>query len=374
MKKQILQLTFVAVFLGSLLAAGMCIFLLPQRKFSENENRYLAQLPSWNKSDICKGNMQKDLEEAVDDQFYQRDEWMALSTKLEKLWGKNLIHGVYMGKEGYYFQQELDSQLSEKRIDLNVQILERLKETVGEERFTALLVPSPGQVLKKQMPKWSVLYDAEGVKRKLKNNLGTSYLEVQASLEEADEEVYFHTDHHWNLYGAYVAYGQYAQKIGLPVDSYASFAPRLASDSFLGTLYSKVLESNPKKDDLYLVTALPKNLRVTVNKKHYKSIYQMKQLEKKDKYAVYFGGNYGYVSIENPKAKKKETLVIVKDSFAHSFVPFLIKDYQKIILLDLRYYNGPVSKILEDNSKSQVLFLMEMSNFAKEENLYKLLH
>ena len=53
MKKQILQLTFVAVFLGSLLAAGMCIFLLPQRKFSENENRYLAQLPSWNKSDIC---------------------------------------------------------------------------------------------------------------------------------------------------------------------------------------------------------------------------------------------------------------------------------------------------------------------------------
>ena len=67
-------------------------------------------------------------------------------------------------------------------------------------------------------------------------------------------------------------------------------------------------------------------------------------------------------------------MLVIKDSFANSLVPMLIGQYKKIIMLDLRYYNLSVKKIVQENPKADVLVLYEMSNFAKEEHLYKLLN
>ena len=49
------------------------------------------------------------------------------------------------------------------------------------------------------------------------------------------------------------------------------------------------------------------------------------------------------------------------------------ENYKKIVMLDLRYYNLSVQKVLEENAGADILVLYEMSNFAKEGNLHKLL-
>ena len=52
-------------------------------------------------------------------------------------------------------------------------------------------------------------------------------------------------------------------------------------------------------------------------------------------------------------------------------VPFLLKEYARIIIIDLRYYNEPTAALMKENF-DQVLILYEMTNFALDNNIYKL--
>ena len=110
---------------------------------------------------------------------------------------------------------------------------------------------------------------------------------------------------------------------------------------------------------------------VTYNGEKHDSIYDESKLETKDKYAVLFGGNYGEVTIET-EAKNGKCLMILKDSFANSMVPYLLEDYEKIVMIDLRYYRGSLSQDIEEQKVTDLLVLYEMSNFAQDRNLYKL--
>ena len=99
----------------------------------------------------------------------------------------------------------------------------------------------------------------------------------------------------------------------------------------------------------------------------------MGKLTQKDKYAYFFGGNYGKAEISMKQGGDKKLLVI-KDSFANSFVPFLMEDYSDITMLDLRYYNASVQKLVEQGDYDRILILYEMSNFAQDTNIYKIVH
>ena len=67
------------------------------------------------------------------------------------------------------------------------------------------------------------------------------------------------------------------------------------------------------------------------------------------------------------------TLLIFKDSFANSMVPFLMKDYARIRMIDLRYFKKPVQNYLKENPADEVLVLYELSSFAQADQLNKLM-
>lgn len=362
------------VVIGGLFVAGVSLFVSPEKEFSELENRYLTKFPKWTVEKIGSGEVQNNLENAATDQFPFRQEWIKLATDWKKALGRTCINGVYLGKQGYYFEQVLDGQISERQYELNLSILDVFKEKVSGA-FTVMLVPSPGKVLDDYLPEKGVLYEDEKWIQREQEVLGDSSVDMKPLLqaEKKKEQVYFRTDHHWTLYGAFLGYRSYYEHMGKAYGEYDDFSPELVRKDFLGTLYSKVLEREPKKDSFYLVEELPKSIQVTIDDRETDTIYEMEKLEQKDKYGVYFGGNYGYVKIENEEAESEDTLLLIKDSFAHSMTPFLLKDYKTIVLLDLRYYNEPVSELLQQYPKAEVLVLYERSNFAKEENLRKLI-
>ena len=99
------------------------------------------------------------------------------------------------------------------------------------------------------------------------------------------------------------------------------------------------------------------------------ALYDYSALDKKDKYLLFQGGNYGMVEIEG---NGEGVLLVIKDSFANSFVPFLTENYEKIIMLDMRYYMGNVAMLCEKESVSNVLVLYSLSNFISDENMIKL--
>ena len=141
------------------------------------------------------------------------------------------------------------------------------------------------------------------------------------------------------------------------------------TDDFKGTLYSKVLLSELIRDSICVpVESLDTDVTVTIDGETYDSIYFMDRLENKDKYEVFFGGNYDRVDIRNngTETRRKPKLLIVKDSYANSFVPFILDDFSEITMVDPRYFRGSVKDLALDGEYDQVLILFNVTDFSEE--------
>ena len=92
--------------------------------------------------------------------------------------------------------------------------------------------------------------------------------------------------------------------------------------------------------------------------------YVEKFLSEKDKYASFIGGNHGITKITKNTDEERETLLIVKDSFSHSMVPFLARHYD-LVLVDLRYYPTSMLRYAETNEIDKVLLLYNMETLTE---------
>ena len=159
--------------------------------------------------------------------------------------------------------------------------------------------------------------------------------------------------------------------MGMDAVSREDFALQMVSDDFYGTIYSKLLDAAARPDEIWSATALPQ-VEVTFDETTQgNSVYAESFLSQKDQYAYFFGGNWGKVDIRTEAANGKRLLVI-KDSFANSFVPYLLGEYEQIVMLDLRYFGGSVAQEMEANGITDVLFLYEMTNLLTDNGIVRL--
>lgn len=365
---------------GILFLLGCMIVLTPDQTFSDNENRVLASLPTFHLQDFWSGDYQKNLEQAVDDQMVCRDQFTAVATDMMRKLGYRDIGGAYLGSGQTYLTKTTVDDIDMFRYMENLRYVEYLS---GEypEKVSLMLVPSAGTVLKDRLPKYAPFYHAGSMHHAAEVVCETAnVLDLRKAMqlqndilksENIDSEVYFRTDHHWTLPGAYQGYTIYSAAKNRESQEYQKFQPEKVTDTFYGTLYSKVLDRKIKPDVMYAASNIGETTSVVCDGKKRKGVYDTKKLETKDKYAYFFGGNFGEVRIET-KAEKGGTLVIFKDSFANSMVPFMLQDYEEIIMIDLRYYRESVAAYLEELNDPEILVLYEMSNFAEDANLVKL--
>jgi hypothetical protein len=113
------------------------------------------------------------------------------------------------------------------------------------------------------------------------------------------------------------------------------------------------------------------SVTVTADGERLDGFYDADKLLEKDKYAYFFGGNYGEVVIESENNTSRKLLVI-KDSFANCFVPFLAEDYDAVYMVDLRYYNQNMQEYISNNGITDVLVLYNVSNFITDKNFIRL--
>lgn len=365
---------------GILLLFGAMIVLTPNREFSENENRVLASLPAFHLQDFWSGDYQENLEQAVDDQMVCRDQFMALATNMMQKLGYRDIGGAYLGSGQTYLTKTTADDIDMFRYMENLRYVEYLSG-IYPEKVSLMLVPSAGTILKDRLPKYAPYYHADAMYRAAEVVCETTnVLDLRKTMqlqneilksENSDCEVYFRTDHHWTLPGAYQGYTAYSTAKSREPKEYQAFRPEKLTDAFYGTLYSKVLDHKVKPDVMYAASDIGETTEVECDGNKRKSVYDTEKLDTKDKYAYFFGGNYGEVRIQT-KAEQGGTLVIFKDSFANSMVPFLLQDYEEIIMIDLRYYRESIDAYLEELENPEILILYEMSNFAEDANLVKL--
>ena len=149
------------------------------------------------------------------------------------------------------------------------------------------------------------------------------------------------------------------------------FTPELASDDFNGTLYSTsgVHWLEPDTMEFWV----PDNgLTVTSwrsGSPEPGTLYDRSYLEKKDKYSAFLGGNQPLCVIKNESITDGSKILLIRDSYSDSLVPFLTRRFSEVHLLDLRYYRAPVAQYAAENSIDAICVLYSIQNFITDRNL-----
>lgn len=378
--QKIYKIYSVIIFL-MLALPGLFIFILPQHNFSSNENRYLNKLPGIKPDEILSGSFQEKVSDAFNDQFFARGFMTGLSTSFKKSLGFKDIGGAYLAKDNYYIEKITDNDISKDQLVKNLMYLSYFATNQEADVYT-MLVPSPGTSMEYKLPAFAPFYNAGSVYNTVYTVLGKEgIIDLRKVLKSpgnsnkasSQDGFYFKTDHHWTLSGAYAAYNEYCKTAGIKPQPYNSFNPVEVTNNFYGTTYSKVLDFTAKPDSIYAINTDQAESAVLIcDGKKRTGIYSKEYLDKKDKYSYFFGGNYGRTDIVTGSNTELKLLVL-KDSFANSFVPFLLKDYSQITMIDARYYDSGISGIISSGSYDHILILYEINNFAGDKNLYKLL-
>ena len=386
MKK--VRIIIIIVFIGFFVLISGASLIIKDREFSPNENRYLAETPELSWDNILSGKFQDGLEDYLRDQVCFRDGWITVKTGIQKACGDTDIGGAYVGKDGYDFEKIIPEDVDEKQVDRNIKAVEdyfmTASETIDKQKLSFLLVPTSGLVMQEKLPKNARLFDQEKyidqVQKAMKDY---NFVDVRDTLMDHNEEyIYYKTDHHWTSAGACLAYDAWRERTGGEAETEDGLVKNVVSDKFRGSLYSKILDADSAYDEIWTYGLQKdeafgsKDCTVTIDEKQQlDSIYDDEKLQEKDKYAYFLGGNYGQVHIQNQKAASKakgKNILIIKDSFANSFVPFVTQDYENIYMVDLRYYNGDMKAYLQEHEITDVLVLYNVSNFISDRNIHKL--
>lgn len=362
MKKDRILLWTAALFYGGILLADAA---LPERLFSETENRRLAQRPELQIRNVIDGSYGKNYEEYVADQFPWRDGWIVLMAGTERVTGKKDVNGVYFSPGNTLVEMHTPEMVNEEKAERKAARLLLEARAVKQEiegDVGIMPVPSTAAVQADRLPAFAVEFDQAGWLARLKNGAGEAgvlYVDVFAALKShADEKIYYGTDHHWTTLGAFYGWQAMEKTFGRSAPALTEYDRTAVTDSFYGTLQAKVnlpaaadtIEIFERRGEgAHPVSFIFENRTAD-------SCYFYERLKTGDPYAFFLDGNAPLIELEGDGPADAEILV-VKDSFANCFVPFLTREYGRIWILDKRYYRSGVKTPVRELKPKDVLYL-----------------
>ena len=362
-----LTVALLALLLLALTAADL---VKPDRLFSETENRILAQKPESSLENILSGGYEEDYESYATDQFVSRDRWVAMKTRMDILLQKKLIKGVYLGQDGYLIEQHLpgnyDQEKVSKRLDQLLGLTEQYPGTM------VMLVPTADNILVDKLPPHAVSFDQRELLARVREKIGEEHvLDLFPILEKhREEQIYYRTDHHWTTLGAYYGYQQWTRAMDYPPRNFDPQDLVTVSDSFLGTLHSR-LNLPMEADEIQIFPrTVSSRVRVVYDfTREAVGYYEPSYLETKNQYGYFLDDNHGFVEIDTAYVAQDRDLFLIKDSYANSLIPILAPHYEKIYVLDLRYYNGSLFSLMEQyvtGEKVDVLVVYNCIHFLED--------
>lgn len=347
--------------------------IVPDREKSVQENRMLATKPKFRLSSLISGDYDEKFEAYMDDQFVGRDMWRKLKVAVDRIGGSRLENGVYIGTNGQLLEQI--EVADENHLAANIKAIKSFSESQSKIPVRMMLVPDAANVLNHSLPALAKPEDQTQMFSMVRKDLGDSveWIDVSTELNKhKTEKIYYKTDHHWTTLGAFYAFQAAAPSLGIDGDLSGKYVSYAVSDSFNGMLASKSGVNLGEKEqiDIYVPTEEDTDLIVDYvdEGKRSTSLYDSSKLKEKDQYTVFLGGNSSLLDIRTVSTSTKR-LLLVKDSFANSFIPFLTPYYREIVVVDPRYYSGTINDLMDSYRISEVLFLYSGNTFFKDNNI-----
>jgi hypothetical protein len=181
--------------------------------------------------------------------------------------------------------------------------------------------------------------------------------------KHASEYIYFRTDHHWTGRGAYYAYEAFCESIGEKATPLEEMEIKKPNYEFLGSLYN-FTGNNPllldSKDQAEII--LPKHSGTntiysgTAMSDGVPSILLDWEMEI-DSHYILFSGNDVALSLIKSDINNGKSIIVIKDSYANAFLPFLMDHYENVYSVDPRYLSDPILSFIKEKEINDVLVL-----------------
>ena len=205
-KKELYHFLPSLVFLIVLGILALLLFFGPDKDYSVNEKRYLAERPEISVSNILKGKTQEELEEFTADQIPGRDFFVGVNAYWNLATGRNAAQG----KDGYLINAP--KPYNEEVFTNNLTRFDQFAQSLGIPA-DIIMVPSTGYLMENELPKFHGEYDDDMLYEKAGEILHyTKLIDVRDALKEGIAEggqVCYRTDHHLTSLGNYLLYRAY---------------------------------------------------------------------------------------------------------------------------------------------------------------------
>lgn len=390
----------VILFCALLVLGGTASVLMKKKTVSEMENRKLASFPDYSDSVLWNGKYFKHIEEYYADNFPYRDNWISFSSRFKsKLGFQSSEIQIYepinetdvTQGEDTTKKKPIDGPLPDDgatgEIKKRVFVFKnRAFEMFGGgaamgksyanmiNEYNKLLSPNGIQVYNLVIPvalEFEITEKYKSLQKPNRPAIENIYSSLDSNIKKVwaideirphrEEYIYFNTDHHWTSLGAYYAYTAFCKTAGLTPVSLDTVQSKV-KQSFLGSLYRLTrdakLKENPDSVRYYLFKDSV-NFYVGSNTKigyWNKSKMYGEGASGTNSYSVFLQGDLPIVKMET-QHKNGRKIAIVKESYGNAFAPFLINNYEKVIVVDQRYYTGDFIAMLKAEGINELLFI-----------------
>lgn len=363
--KKFLPALVLLLFVMTVFIANLAV---PDREFSEKENRVLADAPEFTFGALFSGDFTADFETYITDQFFARDFWVGIKTKCERLLGKNVINGVLIGEDGLLVSEFASPD--ESRLAANAASVEQFAAGADIPVYFTL-IPGAVELWSDRLPTTGrTASQAEIIEKAYAATPSAIHADTYSMLAlHADEPIFYTTDHHWTTLGAYYGYDALVCAMGLTPQE----LPKLWSmtPGFYGTAAS-ACGLEPGRGDTVEIRVPPEaasEVRVfSEGQWENGSLYDLENLSLRDKYTVFLGGNDPLTVIRTENSGQK--LLLVKDSYANCEIPYLLAHFSEIHVVDLRYYKESISAYVAENAIDAAVVSYSVANFSEDTNIY----
>lgn len=418
------SLHFVNVFVTLLILAvvGCLALLLPKPTVSEIEKRELAKRPQWSWSSWFSGEFAKEYDAYYADTFPMREELVTAAARMETMRGLHpdevrihqaapqpqqeespaapqtessqpqedaaqkepIDYGVYqdpnapgngLSGEGsggeqvgsLFLYQNMGMQIFGSSQSMSERYADAINSYAAElEGVQVYSLIAPTSIEFYLPEKYRGIASSEKENIELVNarllpqvKAVDAYHEIE---RQKDDYLYFRTDHHWTVRGAYAAYLAFCQSAGLePVA--LSEMERHQIDGFVGTFYNQTqdpkLAQTPDFVEYFVPPTQCQTWRYLRGKPFdpvESSIFASYATGGQNTYSVFLHGDFPLTHIKTANQTGRKIL-LVKESFGNAFAPFLVSHFDEVFIVDQRYFEQNLSEFIREQGVTDLLFL-----------------
>ena len=359
---KIAQRITACLFVAFLVISLAINIILPDIIYSDSEKRELSAFPKLNAQTVIDGAFMSEFDTYASDQFFARDNWVQGKGMFDYLLGNRKLNGVYLA-DGRYMR---DIDVNSERLDDNIAAIKALAEK-SDVPVTLMIAPEAISIYSEKLPSYAAPADLDAIVERIKNELGESVRVVYPKdvlKAHKAEDVYFKTDHHWTMLGAYYAYNELR---GIKTDNKPTFIE--VANNFRGSMVLKAGVKLPwdELDKIYVPDRISNdNFAVVVNRGYGDEdgvMFDTSALSTTDKYRYFQGGDMPLMAIGSTG---EGSALVVKDSFCNTLLPYLARDYKTTYVTDLRYNRQSQAQYARDMGVDEIILVYGLDSLCNE--------